>query len=133
MKFLSIVLFLGVLTGSLLAETKYSCHIKKVFDANSLRVYDATGIKSIDTMLLSLQDGLLSHQVKEKSIQYIKQGSGVTRTRNLQQSSFVDVPYSEYRSKHDLPMTIYALHDFQRVIRIDFDQTYTYDCVEIKK
>lgn len=133
MKFLSIVLFLGVLTGSLFAQTQYSCHIKKVFDANSLRMYDATGIKSIDTMLLNLRDGFLTHQAKEKSIKYIKQSSGVTRTRNLQQSSFVDVPYSEYRTDEALPMIIYALHDFKRVIRIDFDQTYTYDCVEIKK
>jgi hypothetical protein len=133
MKCLRIFFFVSLVTAPLFAQTQYTCHIQKVFDANSLRLYDASGVPSIDTMVLTLKNDRLSHTVKENTVQYLKQSSGVTSTRNLRQSSFMDVPYNEYKTEEALPMIIYALHGFKRVIRIDFDQVYTYDCVELKK
>jgi hypothetical protein len=79
-------------------------------------------------MTLTLQNDVLIHKVKEKPVKYRKQSSGITRTRSLQNSSFFDVQYSEYKTEETLPMIIYALNDFKRIIRIDFDQIYAYDC-----
>jgi hypothetical protein len=79
-------------------------------------------------MTLTLQNDVLIHKVKEKPVKYRKQSSGITRTRSLQDSSFFDVQYSEYKTEETLPMIIYALNDFKRIIRIDFDQIYAYDC-----
>lgn len=126
MKTIKILSLVSLLSISLLAETKYICQIKQVYDSYYLQIYNTVGLKEVDTMILTLNNGKLIHKTNKYTVEYIEKSSG--KRKVFGEGKMKPVDFVEYRQNSSTPMVILFLENYSTMIRHNFEQTYTYSC-----